>query len=267
MKGSLEKYLYFNGAEKAKSKPRKEDANSRSDREATETAVYEDTKVYHKIEASFSAEQAIFKVKGTNGIAIDDTIRVVNEDGEVVSGFINAGSDAVVNAIDSSAQSDGFYRITMDGNVTGAFVLDENGPLWAEFTASSGDKDPTFQAQAICYPVERFKGYLVESASKEVVDPKTGETKTAGRDMLIMVFEPLIGAPDGDAGTAANLEWDYVYLSVTAGKQRQVIADISRAINGDRNYDDGFISVFDGLLKTKASEHITGATAVLSSNI
>ena len=264
MKGGLEKYLYFNSVKLERDEPiGREGYRTTNDIDDAEAAVFNSTTVKHESIADFSASQAIFKVKGAEGVVVDDTIVVVDSNGEVVEGLIDAG---VVNAI-ASIDADLNYSITMDANVTGALVrADRYTPVYAVFTTPGSPKDPTRQAQAVCYPAERLKGYLLEPVEKTVKDPKSGETKTSGRDTLVMVFEPLIGSPSEFENSTTELNWDYVYLTCTPGSQRKVVQAISHAINGNRNLDHGFISVFDGVTGDHVSQDITNAVPIIATN-
>ena len=301
MKGGLEKYLFFNTLEAKISRPR--DESGETD-EATRKAAAEEavtaTKVYHPLFKGLTATSGdvaaggnkVIKVRGIKGIkpggaGVGDIVNVVDRKrNPILTSFIQ---NHVVNSVNTTENAAGFFEVTLVANV-GALdysadvvalesyttLLQGNDDknhdnIFYEFSANDGsdgkgdDKDVTVRAQQVCYPVERFKGYLLESSDKEY-EAANGRTRAAGKAVLVMVFEPLLGSWSEFENSTAEDNWDYVYLAVTAGKQKEVMRDISHRINGHQNLDDGFIVVFDDIEKEKASPHILAIASTLAAN-
>ena len=301
MKGGLEKYLFFNTLEAKISRPR--DESGETD-EATRKAAAEEavtaTKVYHPLFKGLTATSGdvaaggnkVIKVRGIKGIkpggaGVGDIVNIVDRKrNPILTSFIQNHVVASVNTTENAA---GFFEVTLVANV-GALdysadvvalesyttLLQGNDDknhdnIFYEFSANDGsdgkgdDKDVTVRAQQVCYPVERFKGYLLESSDKEY-EAANGRTRAAGKAVLVMVFEPLLGSWSEFENSTAEDNWDYVYLAVTAGKQKEVMRDISHRINGHQNLDDGFIVVFDDIEKEKASPHILAIASTLAAN-
>lgn len=306
MKGSLEKYLFFNTTESKEGRPRDEkDEINDAAREAQAELAFTATEVYHKLYKGLTATsgdiaagqqiikvRSISKVKG-GGANVGDVVTVIDEKRNgILEEFIPA-SGGVVDSIGNfvaynDAGTGGYYPVTLVANVAGdldysADITDAIGPgseierdkysdnIWYKFSGNDGsnggggDKDPTTRAQLGCYPVERFKGYLIEDDGKSY-EGGTGATRAAGRGVLIMVFEPLIGSGTDTVDGTTDANWDYVYLRVTSGKQKEVMKSISQHINGSRNTDDGFITIFDDIAKETVSPHILAAAIQLAVN-
>ena len=84
------------------------------------------------------------------------------------------------------------------------------------------------------YPLSAFRGWY-----------GTGTTTT-----IKMQFDPLIAH---NAATTA----DSVTLTITANKQKEVIQDVTRAMN-EGPHSDGFIVISDDSNSVFASQYITG---------
>jgi len=262
------KFLYFNTGEYRESDPKgggggEGGYTTKQERQAAKEAMYANTTVKHRVVADFAGSQAVFKVKGTSGILVDDQVSMVNAEGVAIVGFI-AGSETQLVASISSIDADGNYSVTMDSNVTGVYDLSEDGEVWVEFTTPTDPKDPTPRGAEMCYPIERFKGFLTEAESRETQSTWNGEKRTGGRDGIMLVFEPLIGAPESTVTDNPTEHWDYVWLVINPGKQKDVISTICRYINGNRNKNDGFISVYDNIMKDSVSNDIIGCIAQLA---
>jgi len=302
MKGGLEKYLFFNTLEARISRPR--DESGETD-EATRKAAAEEavtaSKVYHPVFKGITAtsgdvaagDNKVIKVRGIKGIKagganVGDIVNIVDRKRNyILTSFIQNHVVASVNTTENAA---GYFEVTLVAAPTNALDYSadvvananytelwqghddkNNDNIYYEFTGNDGsdgkgdDKDVTVRAQQVCYPVERFKGYMMESQSKEY-EAANGRTRAAGKGVLVMVFEPLLGSPAEFEDSTSEDNWDYIYLAITAGKQKEVMRDISNKINGHRNLDDGFIVVFDDIEKEKVSPHILAIASTLAPN-
>jgi hypothetical protein len=102
---------------------------------------------------------------------------------------------------------------------------------------SDGLFDTAFDS--LCVPLSRLKGFRAH-----------GDT-----DKLEVELKPLRGYADAnDASMAA----DHVTLTITANKHKEVIQDITAAINSARVYDKPMVVVCDAANSVFASKHITG---------
>lgn len=310
MKGSLEKYLFFNTLDSKDERPRDDqEETSVAARELAAEEAITDKAVYHRLfkgrtatSGDIAAGQKIIKVRSVKGIKgggtnVGDVVTIVDKKRtKILTGFVDGGVVDSIGSIDAA----GFYPITLVANVDGALdysasitdtelylsggglpsysssAVPGNGDkdaddIWVQFSGNNGsngaggDKDIVGRAQQACYPVERFKGYLMEPESKSYTG-QDGKRRAAGAGVLVMVFEPLIGSWSEFEDSASEDNWDYVFLKVTPGKQKEVMRHISQHINGNRNIDDGFIVVFDDIEKETVSPFILGCAVVLAPN-
>ena len=93
---------------------------------------------------------------------------------------------------------------------------------------------------SLCVPLSRLKGFRANGTTTE----------------LEIELKALVGygnSSDDDTFTA-----DHVTLTITANKQKEVIHDITAAINAARNIDKPMIAICDAANSVFASSHITG---------
>ena len=93
---------------------------------------------------------------------------------------------------------------------------------------------------SLCVPLSRLKGFRANGTTTE----------------LEIELKALVGygnSSDDDTFTA-----DHVTLTITANKQKEVIADITAAINAARNIDKPLVVVCDAANSIFASDFITG---------
>ena len=93
---------------------------------------------------------------------------------------------------------------------------------------------------SLCVPLSRLKGFRANGTTTQ----------------LEIELKALVGygnSSDDDTFTA-----DHVTLTITANKQKEVIADITAAINAARNIDKPMIAICDAANSVFASAHITG---------
>ena len=93
---------------------------------------------------------------------------------------------------------------------------------------------------SLCVPLSRLKGFRANGTTTE----------------LEIELKALVGygnSSDDDTFTA-----DHVTLTITANKQKEVIHDITAAINAARNIDKPMIAICDAANSVFASTHITG---------
>ena len=103
---------------------------------------------------------------------------------------------------------------------------------------SDGAFDTAFDS--LCVPLSRLKGFRANGTTTE----------------LEIELKALVGygnSSDDDTFTA-----DHVTLTITANKQKEVIHDITAAINAARNIDKPMIAICDAANSVFASTHITG---------
>ena len=107
--------------------------------------------------------------------------------------------------------------------------------------------DGAFDAanDAMAVPVERFKGFH-----------QADGTNTE----LTMEFDPMVGY--SGAHDDATFVADKVVLTITANKQKEVMADILNLIHG--THSDGFIVVADDSNSVYASEHISACAITIT---
>ena len=82
-----------------------------------------------------------------------------------------------------------------------------------------------------------------------------GIRANATTTQLELELKPLVGYADSDDDTFVA---DHVTLTITANKQKEVIADITAAINSARVYDKPMVVVCDTANSIFASDFITG---------
>ena len=109
------------------------------------------------------------------------------------------------------------------------------------------ETDGLFNAanDAVCVPLSRLKGFRA-----------SGTTTT-----LIIELKPMLGYLSGDDVT---LVADSILLTITANKQKEVIHDITSAINSARNIDKPMIVVSDDSNSVFASPYITGCANTIT---
>ena len=107
--------------------------------------------------------------------------------------------------------------------------------------------DGAFDAanDAMAVPVERFKGFH-----------QADGTNTE----LTMEFDPMVGY--SGAHDDATFVADKVVLTITANKQKEVMADILNLIHG--THSDGFIVVADDSNSVYASDHISACAITIT---
>ena len=88
-------------------------------------------------------------------------------------------------------------------------------------------------------PLSRLKGFRANGTTTE----------------LELELKPLKGYPDADDDTITA---DHVTLTITANKHKEVIADITAAINSARVYDKPMVVICDAANSIFASDFITG---------
>ena len=88
-------------------------------------------------------------------------------------------------------------------------------------------------------PLRRVKGFRANGTTTQ----------------LELELKPLVGYADSDDDTFVA---DHVTLTITANKQKEVIADITAAINSARVYDKPMVVVCDTANSIFASDFITG---------
>ena len=88
-------------------------------------------------------------------------------------------------------------------------------------------------------PLSRLKGFRANGTTTQ----------------LELELNPLVGYADSDDDTFVA---DHVTLTITANKQKEVIADITAAINSARVYDKPMVVVCDTANSIFASDFITG---------
>ena len=103
---------------------------------------------------------------------------------------------------------------------------------------SDGAFDTAYDS--LCVPLSRLKGFRANGTTTQ----------------LEIELKALVGygnSSDDDTFTA-----DHVTLTITANKQKEVIHDITAAINAARNIDKPMIAICDAANSVCASSHITG---------
>jgi hypothetical protein len=96
---------------------------------------------------------------------------------------------------------------------------------------------------AACYPVSRLLGMTV-----------------AADQTLLLQFESSIGSGGTDGASS-----DIITLTITADKEKAVMSEIARAINGQRNTDDGLLVVCDDVNSVFLHPDILSCTLTIDS--
>ena len=234
--------------------------------------VYTKDALYFKLTSGWSAGDTAIKLNGKKGIEADMVVNIVDAETLQSTAETQAFMTNEVVATIGSLSSERDYSITMDnaistssGNTSLTDADATSGKYYVEVKkADSSSIDSTARGQAVCYPVDRFKGWLTIEESRTILDPKRDKFQAAGKNIIAMVFEPLVGAPESTVTDQPFEHYDYVMLAISPGKQLDVIKDVTRAINGNRNTNDGFISVFDDIMKDSVSQHILAVYPQLS---
>ena len=102
---------------------------------------------------------------------------------------------------------------------------------------------------SLCVPLSRLKGFRANGTTTE----------------LEIELKALVGygnSSDDDTFTA-----DHVTLTITANKQKEVIHDITAAINAARNIDKPMIAICDAANSVFASSHITGCATNVTAEV
>jgi len=109
------------------------------------------------------------------------------------------------------------------------------------------ETDGLFNAagDAMCVPLSRLKGFRANGTTTQ----------------LLIELKPMLGYLSGDDTTLVG---DSVLLTITANKQKEVIADITAAINAARNIDEPMIVISDDSNSVFASTHITGCANTIT---
>ena len=102
---------------------------------------------------------------------------------------------------------------------------------------SDGLFDTAFDMLTV--PLSRLKGFRANGTTTQ----------------LELELKPLVGYADNDDDTFVS---DHVTLTIDANKQKEVIADITAAINAARNIDKPLVVVCDAANSVFASDFITG---------
>ena len=273
MNGGLEKYLYFNSVEVDDGgRPEPGSGDDKKRRELEEQA-YNNEKLYFKLAEGWAANATTFKITGKKGIAADMLCNLVDSKTlapttKSATFMTNEIVASIGNAAYISSSNEYAYAITCDTAMTAAFnqETDDINNYYVEVkNADNTGIDATARGQSVCYPVDRFKGWLNIEAGRSITDPKKDRVIKAGKNMIAMVFEPLIGAPTDTVADSAYEHYDYVFLEVKVGSQLEVIKAVTRAINGNRKAtSDGFISVFDAIRNDTLTPDIKAIAIQLS---
>jgi TATA-binding protein-associated factor Taf7 len=125
-----------------------------------------------------------------------------------------------------------------------------SGKLTGKMLYFMEQTDGAFDAANDCMavPVERFKGFRANGTTTQ----------------LLMEFDPMLGYAAGDAAGTHDDTFvaDSVLLTVTANKQKEVMADILNLIHG--THSDGFIVIADDSNSVYASENVTACAITIT---
>ena len=111
-------------------------------------------------------------------------------------------------------------------------------------------------AGSVIFPVSKLKGMVMGDMAV------TGAI-TADEDRFAITFEPMAISPGGGENQALTNNVDIVNIDITTDNgAKAVMAEIVRAINGNRNTDDGFIIVFDAVTGESIHPDIEGIHVV-----
>jgi len=110
------------------------------------------------------------------------------------------------------------------------------------------ETDGLFNAagDAMCVPLSRLKGFRANGTTTQ----------------LLVEFKAMLGY--GNNSDDDTFVADSVLLTITANKQKEVIADITAAITAARNIDKPMISVCDASNSVFASPFITGCANTIT---
>ena len=97
----------------------------------------------------------------------------------------------------------------------------------------------------MCVPLSRLKGFRANGTTTQ----------------LLMEFKPMLGYLSGDDTTLVG---DSVLLTITANKHKEVIHDITAAINSSRNIDEPMIVISDDSNSVFASQYIEGCANTIT---
>ena len=92
---------------------------------------------------------------------------------------------------------------------------------------------------SLCVPLSRLKGFRANGTTTQ----------------LEIELKPLKGYADANDSTLVS---DHVTLTITANKHKEVIHDVTAAINAARNIDKPMIAICDAANSIFASTYITG---------
>jgi len=111
-------------------------------------------------------------------------------------------------------------------------------------------------AGSVIFPVSKLKGMVMGDMAV------TGAI-SADDDRFAMTFEPMAISPGGGENQALTNNVDIVNIDITTDNgAKAVMAEIVRAINGNRNTDDGFIIVYDAVTGESIHSDIEGIHVV-----
>ena len=111
-------------------------------------------------------------------------------------------------------------------------------------------------AGSVIFPVSKLKGMVMG-------DMAVTGTITADDNRFAITFEPMAVSPGGGENQALTNNVDLVNIDLTTDNNaKAVMAEIVRAINGNRNTDDGFIIVYDAVTGESIHPDISGIHVV-----
>ena len=111
---------------------------------------------------------------------------------------------------------------------------------------SDGAFDTAFDS--LCVPLSRLKGFRANGTISQ----------------LEIELKPLRGYADANDAT---LTADHVTLTIADNKHKEVIQDITAAINSARVYDKPMVVVCDAANSVFASDHITGCATNVTGEV
>jgi len=109
------------------------------------------------------------------------------------------------------------------------------------------ETDGLFNApgDAMCIPLSRLKGFRANGTTTQ----------------LVIELKPMLGYLGGDDTTLVG---DSVLLTIDTNKHKEVIHDITAAINSARNIDKPMIVISDDSNSVFASPYITGCANTIT---
>ena len=111
-------------------------------------------------------------------------------------------------------------------------------------------------AGSVIFPASKLKGMVMGDMAV------TGAIST-DEDRFAMTFEPMAISPGGGENQALTNNVDIVNIDITTDNNaKAVMSEIVRAINGNRNTDDGFIIVYDAVTGESIHPDIEGIHVV-----